>query len=113
MSGNLTSPVRGVKVGTAGDDQGAQSLVADQAEIGAIGDRARLGSALVAVAVAGSAERVVDRLARLRITRRSGRVRRSHHPTQDVGLAPALADAVNDGVNLLRGQHATFLMREG
>src|SRR5664279_2318040 len=74
--GNIAPPIRGVEVGTAGDDQGAQSLVADQAEISAIGDRARLGSALVAVTVAGSAERVVERLARLRITRRFGRVRR-------------------------------------
>ena len=34
-------------------------------------------------------------------------------PASSFGLAPALADAVNDRVDLLVGQHAAFLLREG
>ena len=39
LAGNIAAPVRRVEVRPAGDDDSAQTLVADQAEIGGIGDR--------------------------------------------------------------------------
>jgi len=59
FTGDVSTPVRGAQFGAAGDDYGAQSLIADQREKRIIGNGAALWSAAAVRAVAGCAVSLV------------------------------------------------------
>src|SRR5271156_3435338 len=107
---HVAAPVWRAKLGTARDDNGAQTLIADKREKRIIRDGAALLCAMPGCSMAGFAIRFVSGFALLSIAggfrgvgRRIGRVESS-------GLAPARSDSARNHFNLLvRHQSARAL----
>ena len=71
------------------------------------------GAALAVWAVAGRAEGGVDGSAARGVTGLGGRVRRRSDTGESVGLGVTFANAVDDDVDLIVGEHATSAFGEG
>ena len=104
--GHGTPPVGLADVGTAGDDRRAQALVAHEAEVRAVHDRARLGPAAPFRPVTRRATRGEDLRAPAGVPAGRRRVGRRRSALQRARLRPA-ADALDEDLDLLVRQRAS------
>src|SRR5580704_1757013 len=113
LAGHISPPVRRSQFRAPGDDNGAQSLIADQRKKGIIGDGASPRGSVAARAVTGFAVGLVCEFSARDDACRFRSVARWIRRTENSGTAPTRSDFASDHVNLLARQHAATALCEG
>src|SRR5215472_9738387 len=112
MARHIAPPVRRTEIWAACDDDGAQALIADQAQIRRVADRTCFRASFVVVTMTGDTVGHVYRFPLLWISGHRVGIRRRGYATKRRGVPPMFTDAANDGVDLFIGQHSALLARK-